>query len=345
VGSLRHGFTLLSPLVTNNKLDVVALGNAIVDVLANEDDAFLAAHELVKGSMQLVDSGQAAAIYGAMGPAIEASGGSAANTVAAVASLGGTAGFIGKVRDDQLGAVYTHDLRAAGVEFTTAPATTGPATAQSLIIVTPDAERTMNTFLGASTDLSPDDVDPAMIERASVVYLEGYLWDPPLAKDAFRRAMSLAKDAGARVALTLSDSFCVDRFRHEFVALLDDSVDVLFANEGEIMSLFELDDLDAAVERAAAVCEIVSVTLGARGSMVVAGAERHEVPVAGDGEVVDTTGAGDNYAAGFLYGLTHGHDLESCARLANLCAAECIRHLGPRPPTSLAALAAAAGLS
>ncbi|MBA3653807.1 MAG: adenosine kinase [Actinobacteria bacterium] len=327
-----------------SRLDVVALGNAIVDVLAHEDDAFLQAQGLTKGSMQLVDGGEAAAIYGAMGPAVEMSGGSAANTTVGVASLGGAAAFIGKVRDDQLGAVYTHDLRAAGVEFTTAPATTGPATAQSLIIVTPDAERTMNTYLGASTDLQPDDVDPATIARAAIVFLEGYLWDPPAAKDAFRRAMTLAKDSGARVALTLSDSFCVDRFRSEFVALIDDAVDVLFANEAEIMSLYGAADLDAAVDRARSSCDVVSVTLGARGSLVIRGSESHEVPTQPIGEVVDTTGAGDLYAAGFLFGITHGYDLERAGRLANLCAAEVISHLGARPAVSLADLAATHGL-
>ncbi|HZN13429.1 MAG TPA: adenosine kinase [Acidimicrobiales bacterium] len=326
--------------MTNDRLDVVSLGNAIVDVLANEDDAFLAQHDLVKGSMQLVDADRAGAIYNDMGPAVEASGGSAANTAAGVASLGGTAGFIGKVRDDQLGAVYTHDLRAAGVEFTVAPAESGPATAQSFIIITPDAERTMNTFLGASTDLAPDDVDPALIARASVVYLEGYLWDPPVAKDAFRQAMALAKEAGARVALTLSDSFCVDRFRDEFVGLLGDSVDVLFANEGEILSLFQIDDLDAALAIASETCEIVTVTRSELGSVVVAKGERHDVPAHPIGPLVDTTGAGDLYAAGFLFGLTHGYDLERCARLGNLCAGECISHIGPRPAVSLADLAA-----
>ena len=288
-----------------DRLDVVALGNAIVDVLAHEDDAFLAEQGLAKGSMQLVDEAEAAAIYGAMGPAIEVSGGSAANTTVGVASLGGTAGFIGKVRDDQLGAVYTHDLRAAGVEFTTPPATDGPATAQSLIIVTPDAERTMNTYLGASTGLAAEDVDPSLIGRASVVFLEGYLWDPPVAKDAFRRAMTLATDSGARVALTLSDAFCVERFRQEFVELLETSVDILFANDAEILSLYQLDDLDAAVTRARAACEIVTVTLGERGSLVVSGDETHDVPSKHVGPVVDTTGACDLYAAGFLFGVTH----------------------------------------
>jgi sugar/nucleoside kinase (ribokinase family) len=334
----------VSDNTTGGSLDVVGLGNAIVDVLAHEDDGFLDAQGMVKGSMQLVDEARAAAIYGALGPAIEASGGSVANTTAGVASLGGTAGFIGKVRDDQLGAIYTHDLNAAGVEFATPPAIDGLATAQSIIIVTPDAERTMNTYLGASTGLAPDDIDPAFIGRASVVMLEGYLWDPPVAKDAFRRAMQLAKDAGARVALTLSDAFCVDRFRDEFVELLGTSVDVLFANEGEILSLYQIDDFDEAVARARTACEVVTVTLGERGSLVARGDEVHTVPSQHVGAVVDTTGAGDQYAAGFLFGLTHDYELERCGRLANLCAGEVISHLGPRPATSLAELARAAGL-
>jgi sugar/nucleoside kinase (ribokinase family) len=332
--------TLLSLLVSENRLDVVALGNAIVDVLTHEDDAFLDAHGLVKGSMQLVDETEAAAIYGDMGPTIEMSGGSAANTTVGVASLGGTAGFIGKVREDQLGALYTHDLRAAGVEYRVAPATSGPATAQSLVIVTPDAQRTMNTYLGASTNLAPGDVDAELIGRASVVFLEGYLWDPPVAKDAFRRAMEMAKTNGSRVALTLSDAFCVDRFRDEFVELVGSSVDVLFANDDEIKSLYQLDDLDAAVARVRDTCELATITLGEQGSLVISADEVHEVPAHPIGPLTDTTGAGDMYAAGFLYGLTHGMDLEQCGRLANLCAGECISHLGGRPATSLAELAA-----
>jgi fructokinase len=326
-------------------LDVVALGNAIVDVLTHEDDAFLEAHGLVKGAMQLVDAATAAAIYGDMGPGIEASGGSAANTTVGVASLGGRAGFIGKVRDDQLGAVYTHDLRAVGVEFTTPPATEGLPTAQSLIIVTPDANRTMNTFLGASTGLTTSDVDPAIIGRASIVFLEGYLWDPPEAKEAFRRAMSLAQEAGARVALTLSDAFCVDRFREEFVALVDESVDILFANEDEIVSLYEAADFDAAVKQVRAVCEVAALTRGAQGSVLISGDETHVIPAEVLGPLTDTTGAGDLYAAGVLYGLTHGYDLDRAGRLGSLCAGEVISHLGPRPATSLAALASEHGLA
>ena len=326
--------------MASDRLDVVALGNAIVDVLAHEDDAFLDAHGLTKGAMQLVDAATAAAIYGDMGPAVEVSGGSAANTVVGVASLGGRAGFIGKVREDQLGAVYSHDLRAAGVEFATAPAVEGLPTAQSLIIVTPDAHRTMNTFLGASTGLAPNDIDGDLIGRASVVFLEGYLWDPPEAKDAYRRAMTLAQDAGARIAFTLSDSFCVDRFRGEFVALVEESIDILFANEAEIMSLYQVDDFDTAIEKVRAVCEVVAVTRSEQGSVLVSGDETHVVAAEHVGPVVDTTGAGDLYAAGVLFGLTHGYDLERAGRLGSLCAAEVISHLGARPATSLAELAA-----
>lgn len=330
--------------MATDRLDVVALGNAIVDVLTHEDDAFLDAHALVKGSMSLVDAQTAAGIYGAMGPAVEASGGSAANTTVGVASLGGRAGFIGKVRDDQLGALYTHDLRASGVEFTTPPATDGLPTAQSFIIVTPDAARTMNTFLGASTGLTPADVDAELLGRASVVFLEGYLWDPPAAKEAFRRAMTIAEDAGVRVALTLSDAFCVDRFRAEFVELIDESIDILFANEDEIVSLYQTDDFDTALERARAVCETVAVTRGAAGSVLISGDETCNVDAELVGAVTDTTGAGDLYAAGVLYGLTHGYDLHKAGRLGSLCAGEVISHLGPRPAVPLADLARDRGL-
>ena len=330
--------------MATDRLDVVALGNAIVDVLTHEADGFLDAHGLVKGSMQLVDAETAASIYGDMGPAIEASGGSAANTTVGVASLGGAAGFIGKVRDDQLGALYSHDLRAAGVEFSTPPAGDGPPTAQSFIIVTPDAARTMNTFLGASTGLTPADVDAQLLGRASVVFLEGYLWDPPDAKDAFRRAMTVAQDAGARVALTLSDAFCVDRFREEFVDLVEDSVDILFANEDEIVSLYQTDDFDSALARLRAVCETAAVTRGASGSVLISGNDTYTVDAELVGPVTDTTGAGDLYAAGVLYGLTHGFDLEKAGRLGSLCAGEVISHLGPRPAVSLAELATERGL-
>ena len=318
-----------------SSLDVVALGNAIVDVLAHADDAFLDEIGVEKGSMRLVDAAAAADIYGRMGPGIEASGGSAANTAVAVASLGGRSAFIGKVRDDQLGAVFTHDIRAAGVHFETAPATAGPPTAQSLILITPDAQRTMNTFLGASTGLEPGDVDVDLIARAEVTFLEGYLWDPPAAKDAFRAAMKAAKAAGRRVAFTLSDAFCVDRFRDEFLDLIGGEVDVLFANEAEILSLFEVADFDAALRLLEPMCELSAVTRGAAGSVVLAGGERVAVPAHPVARVVDTTGAGDLYAAGFLFGITHGRTPEEAARLGGICAAEVISHVGPRPQEPL----------
>lgn len=322
------------------ELDVVALGNAIVDVLAHADDAFLAELGVEKGSMRLVDAHEAADIYGRMAPGIEASGGSAANTVVAVASLGGTAGFIGKVRDDQLGAVFTHDIRAAGVRFDTPPATSGPATAQSLVLITPDAQRTMNTFLGASTALAPADVDVALVASARVTFLEGYLWDPPAAKDAFRAAMTAAQQAGRQVAFTLSDSFCVDRFRDEFLDLIEREVDLLFANEAELLSLFEVDDFEAGLRLLAPLCDLAAVTRSEKGSVVLAGGERVQVAAHPVEHVVDTTGAGDLYAAGFLFGLTHGESPERCARLGGVCAAEVISHIGPRPQASLADLVA-----
>lgn len=322
------------------ELDVVALGNAIVDVLAHADDHFLAELGVEKGSMRLVDAEEAAAIYARMGPGIEASGGSAANTTVGVASLGGTAGFIGKVRDDQLGAVYAHDIRAAGVYFDTPAATTGPPTAQSLILITPDAQRTMNTFLGASTGLEPGDVDASLIRRAKVTYLEGYLWDPPAAKAAFRTAMETAELAGAKVAFTLSDAFCVDRFRDEFIDLIERDVDILFANEAEVLSLFEVDDIEAGLRLLEPMCEVAAVTRSEHGSVVLAGGERVAVPAHPVAAVVDTTGAGDLYAAGFLFGLVRGEPLERCARIGSICAAEVISHVGPRPQEPLDALVA-----
>ena len=324
-------------MATTPDLDIVALGNAIVDVLAHADDTFLDEIGAEKGSMRLVDSAEASSIYARMGPGVEASGGSAANNAVGVASLGGSAAFIGKVRDDQLGAVFAHDIRAAGVVFDTPPAQSGPATAQSLILITPDAQRTMNTFLGASTGLAPRDIDKQLIARAQITYLEGYLWDPPEAKDAFRAAMDIAESAERKVAFTLSDAFCVDRFRDEFIDVIADHVDLLFANEAEVRSLFEVDDFEAAVRLLEPLCELAAVTRGAQGSLVLAGGDRIEV-AAHPTQLVDTTGAGDLYAAGFLYGITHGESLERSARIANICAAEVISHVGPRPQQPLAAL-------
>ena len=323
-------------------LDVVAVGSAIVDVLARAGERDLETHGLVKGTMILVDAERADSLYAGMGPAVEVSGGSAANTAAGVASFGGAAAFIGKVRDDQLGAVFTHDIRSVGVEFSTPPATAGPATARCLVMVTPDAQRTMSTFLGAATGLEPSDIDEEMVARAQFTYLEGYLWDPPEAIDALHRAVEVAHSAERKVAFSLSDPFCVERHRREFLEFVDDEVDVLFANEVEVASLLEMESLPAAVEAVRGRCEVAVVTRGALGSLVVTADSVIECPAAGVDRVVDTTGAGDLYAAGFLHGLTSGADLALCARLGSVAAAEVISHLGARPQVPLSTLAGAA---
>jgi sugar/nucleoside kinase (ribokinase family) len=319
--------------------DVTAIGNAIVDVLASAPDSFLHDHGLVKGSMELVDAERSAELYEALPPGIEASGGSAANTAAGLASFGARAGFIGKVRDDQLGAVFSHDIRAIGVTFNAAPATEGPPTARCLIVVTPDAERTLNTYLGIAGQVTVDDIDVALVEDSEITFCEGYLWDLPPTKEAIRAAMELAHGAGRRVALTLSDGFCVDRHRAEFRSLTRSSVDVLFANEEEICSLYEVDHFDEAMQHVRGDVELAFLTRGAAGSVVVHGDEVHVVDAYLHGPVVDTTGAGDQYAAGVLHGLTQGLDLVTCGRLGSLAAGEVIAHVGPRPAESLAALA------
>jgi sugar/nucleoside kinase (ribokinase family) len=326
-------------------VDVLGMGNAIVDVLAHADDGFLDEHGLVKGSMRLVDGAESDQLYGDMGPGTEMSGGSAANTVVGVVSLGGTAGFVGRVRDDELGRVFTHDIRAAGVDFTCAPAADGPPTGRCLVLVSPDAERTMSTFLGAASHLVSDDVDPSVVAAAAVTYLEGYLWDPDDAKEAFRKAMMVAHDAGRQVALSLSDSFCVDRFRAEFVDLIDSGrIDILFANRAELCSLFEVDDLESGLKHLAGRVPLAAITVGAEGSVIVSGDDVERIDARLLGGVVDTTGAGDLYAAGFLFGLTRGFELRRCGELASLAAAEIISHVGARPERPLAALAAEAGL-
>lgn len=326
--------------MTAPSLDVVALGSAIVDVLATADDADLDARGLVKGTMALVDDARAHELYEGMGPAIEVSGGSAANTMAGVASFGGSAAFIGKVRDDQLGEVFAHDIRAVGVAYDTGPATSGPATARCLVFVTPDAQRTMTTYLGAAVGLAPTDVDTAVVGAARYTYLEGYLWDPPEAITALRLAMEAASNAGRRVALSLSDPFCVDRHRKDFLHLVDEGVDVLFANEAEVLSLFEVSTLAEALHalRRRGRCRLAAVTLGALGSTVVTPDAVIDCPAVPVEHVVDTTGAGDLYAAGFLYGLVSGADLDRCAALASLAAAEVISHVGARPQVPLASL-------
>jgi sugar/nucleoside kinase (ribokinase family) len=325
-------------------LDVVGIGNAIVDVIAHADDGFLARHELAKGTMTLIDEARAEELYGHMGPGIEASGGSAGNTMAGIASLGGNGAYVGKVKDDQLGQVFRHDITAMGVRFSTRPATEGPSTARCLILVTPDAQRTMNTYLGACVGLGPDDIDEAEIAAAQVTYLEGYLFDPPQAKEAFRKAARAAHAAGRRVALSLSDPFCVGRYRAEFRELVQHHVDILFANEAEILSLYETKDFAAAARQVRGMCDVAALTRSEKGSVVVTAAETHEIPAAKVEKLVDTTGAGDLYASGFLYGFTKAKDLAVCGRLGSLCAAEVVSHFGARPEQPLAKLAKEAGL-
>ncbi len=322
-------------------LDVVAVGNALVDVLSHDEDVLVTKLGLQRGAMTMVDFDTAERVYAAQGPTIEVSGGSAANTTAGLASFGATAGFIGKVGADEFGRVFTHDLASLGVTFGgTARDGAGP-TGRCHVIVTPDAERTMSTFLGVAGDLQPGDVDESLVTRAQVTYLEGYLFDQPAAKEAFRRAAAVAHAAGRRVGLTLSDPFCVHRHREEFLNLVERSTEVLFANEHEICALYEVDDFDAALQHVRHHTEIAALTRGKRGSVIVSGDEVHVIDAVPVERLVDTTGAGDQYAAGFLYGLTHGRDLATCGRLGSLAAAEVISHLGPRPESSLASLAAA----
>ncbi|HEY7041831.1 MAG TPA: adenosine kinase [Methylomirabilota bacterium] len=326
-------------MVSLGELDVVGIGNALVDVLSQADEATLSRQGLVKGSMQLVDEDHARTLYDAMGPGVEVSGGSAANTMVGVASFGGRAHYVGKVRDDQLGDVFGHDLRATGVGYDTPRAISGPATGRCLILVTPDAQRTMSTFLGASSGLGPADVDPALIARAKILYLEGYLFDPPEAQEAFRAAAAIAHGAGRQVALTLSDPFCVDRHRAAFLDLVQHHVDILFANEAEIRALYEVADFDSALRQVRGHCEIAALTRSADGSVLVGGGKVHPVAAHPVSAVVDTTGAGDLYAAGVLYGVSRGLDLPTCGRLGSLAAAEVIGHVGARPTVPLARLA------
>jgi len=329
--------------MAKTQYDVVGIGNAIVDVIANADDGFLTELGVEKGAMTLIDAGEAAQLYAKMPAAIEMSGGSCANTIAGLASLGGQGAFIGKVKKDQLGDVFTHDIRALGVVFDTPSTLDGPATARCLILVTPDAQRTMNTYLGACTSLGPDDVDPQIIGASAITYLEGYLWDPPQAKEAFVKAATIAQEAGRQVALTLSDSFCVDRHRDDFRDLVSRKVDILFANEAEIMSLYQVDSFDEALQIVRQECSITALTRSGAGSVIIGGDEVHVIDAVPT-KVVDTTGAGDLYAAGFLYGLTRGVDLMTAGRMASVAAAEAISHYGPRPQTSLKALVASHGL-
>jgi len=319
-------------------LDIVGIGNAIVDVIAHAEEDFLITHGISKGTMTLIEEDRAHLLYGAMGPAVEYSGGSVANSMAGAAALGARTAYIGKVRDDQLGGIFGHDIRSAGVGFNCLPANGGSTTARCFILVTPDAHRTMCTYLGACRQLGPDDVDTTLVASAKVTYLEGYLWDDPGAKAAFRVAMDAARAAGRKVSLTLSDPFCVDRHRADFLRMVEEDVDILFANEDEIISLYQTEDFDEALDRVRHHCEIAALTRSEKGSVVVSGDEAHSVDAEPVDRVVDTTGAGDLYAAGFLWAYTQGGDLRACARAGGIAAAEIISQVGARSDADLAAL-------
>jgi len=329
----------MTSVTATDQLDVVGIGNAMVDVLAHATEEFVEQQGLVRGSMTLIDADRAVELYAAMGPATEVSGGSAANTIVGVASLGGRGGYIGKIRDDQLGEIFSHDMRALGVDFDVPAAPDGEPTGRCLILVTDDGQRTMSTFLGASASLTPADIDGSLVHKAKVLYLEGYLWDPPHAKAAMREAASHAVGENQRVALTLSDSFCVDRHRESFLDLIDESVDILFANEDEITSLLEVDKVEQAIERIAGRTEVAVITRGPEGATIVSPDGSIDVPAEPVNHVVDTTAAGDLYAAGFLFGIANDRGLEMCGRLGSIAAAEIISHMGPRPEVSLAELA------
>jgi len=327
------------------RFDVLGIGNAIVDVIARTEEDFLLKQGMHKGTMALIDEARAQAIYDAMGPAIETSGGSAANTIVGLASLGSRAAFIGKVKDDDLGRTFAHDIRAAGATYTTPPAADGPSTARCYVLVTPDGERTMNTYLGAAQDLHPADIDADLVAASAVLYLEGYLWDPKNAKDAFIKAAKIAHGAERTVALSLSDAFCVDRWRAEFLELMrSGTVDLIFANAAELRSLYQSSDFDTAVAALRADVSAAVVTRSEKGCIVVGPEGTEAVPAFPIERLVDTTGAGDLFAAGFLSGLARGADDRTCGRLGALAAAEVIQHLGARPEASLRDLARENGL-
>ena len=327
------------------QFDVLCIGNAIVDIIARCDEAFLVDNGIVRGAMNLIDAGRAELLYARMGPAIEASGGSAGNTAAGLASFGARAAYCGKVADDHLGRIYAHDIRAQGVAFDTPPLVGGAPTARSMIFVTPDGERSMNTYLGASVELGPDDVAQDTVRAAKVTYFEGYLWDPPRAKEAIRLAASHAHAAGREVAMTLSDPFCVDRYRDEFLELMRSGVvDIVFANESELKSLYRTASFEAGLDAIRADCRLAAVTRSEKGSVAVRGAETVEIAAAPVAEVVDTTGAGDLYAAGFLAGYTAGRDMATCGALGSLAAGLVIAQVGPRPRQNLRQEAGQAGL-
>lgn len=326
------------------RYDVIGIGNAIVDIIGRCDDAFLARHGAPKGHMRLVDDATISTLYSTMGPAVEVSGGSAANTLVGLASFGGRAAFIGMIADDEFGRIFGHDIKAANVTFASKPVAGKAPTSRSLILVTPDGERTMNTFLGISTELGESEIDANLVSSSAIIYLEGYLFDRPEAKAAFRQAVKIAKSAGRQVALTLSDSFCVDRHRNEFIELIRNGIDILFANESEITSLYETSDFELAAQNAARDTRLAAITRSEKGSIILAEGHRLEIPVSPIETLVDSTGAGDLYAAGFLYGLTAGAGLETAGRLDSLAAAEVISHIGARPNTPLHQLARAQNL-
>ena len=327
------------------KYDVLGIGNAIFDVLVQTDESFLAAHGMAKGGMALIDEARATAIYRDMGPATEMSGGSAANTIVGIANFGARAAYVGKVRDDQIGRLYTHDIRAAQVAFETRPAADGPATGCSYILVTPDGERTMNTYLGAAQELTSGDIDAAQVAASAMLYLEGYLWDPKSAKEAFVKAATVAHAAGRQVALSLSDSFCVDRYRGEFLDLMRKAtVDLIFANEAELKSLYATADFDSALTQLRSDIPLAAVTRGENGCVVASKDGVIAVPAFPVQQIVDTTGAGDLFAAGFLFGLVRGAGHQKAGRLGALAAAEVIQHIGARPQVSLKELAKKNGL-
>jgi sugar/nucleoside kinase (ribokinase family) len=331
--------------MTAAKYDVLGIGNAIFDVLVQTDEGFLSRHGMAKGSMSLIDEGRAAAIYRDMGPATKMSGGSAANTIVGIASLGARAAYVGKVRDDEVGRLYTHDIRAAGVTFETKAASSGPATGCSYILVTPDGERTMNTYLGAAQELMPADIDADQVAASAILYLEGYLWDPKSAKEAFAKAAAIAHQAARQVALTLSDAFCVERYRDEFLELMrNGTVDLVFANEAELYSLYQTSDFETALKQLRSDIGFAAVTRSEKGCVVVSSAGVTPVPAFPIRKVVDTTGAGDLFAAGFLFGLSRGASHENAGKLGGLAAAEVIQHIGARPQVSLKQLAQQNGL-
>ncbi|WP_281977744.1 adenosine kinase [Pseudorhizobium flavum] len=327
------------------QFDVLTVGNAIVDIIARCDDQFLTENDIIKGAMNLIDAERAELLYSRMGPAVEASGGSAGNTAAGVAGIGGRAAYFGKVAEDQLGRIFQHDIRAQGVHYATKPQGTNPPTARSMIFVTPDGERSMNTYLGACVEFGPGDVEPAIVAESAVTYFEGYLWDPPRAKEAILECARIAHENGREVSMTLSDPFCVDRYRSEFLDLMrSGTVDIVFANKQEALSLYETDDFELALKSIAADCKLAAVTLSEEGAIILRGEERVKIDAYKVDDLVDTTGAGDLFAAGFLYGYTQGRSLSDCGKLGCLSAAIVIKQIGPRPMVSLRDAAVGEGL-